>query len=77
METIEHKCEGLVGLLSISEYDEFIFMEEDYCLAGKRSGKTFKIGDKVSILVVAVPLKLVIYVTTMQRYNLKEFKLSA
>ena len=56
VETIEHKCEGLVGLLSISEYDEFIFMEEDYCLAGKRSGKTFKIGDKVSILVVAANL---------------------
>ncbi len=57
VETIEHKCEGLVSLLSISSMDEFIFVEEDYCLTGKRSGRKFKIGDKVNILVAAANLE--------------------
>jgi ribonuclease R len=56
-ETIEHKCEGLVSLLSISSMDEFLFIEEDYCLTGKHSGRKFKIGDKVSILVAAANLE--------------------
>ena len=57
VETIEHKCEGLVSLLSISHMDEFIFLEEDYCLNGKHSGRKFKIGDKVTILVAAANLE--------------------
>jgi len=56
VETIEHKCEGLVSLLSISHLDEFLFIEEDYCLNGKHSGRKFKIGDKVNILVAAANL---------------------
>ncbi|MFN5334762.1 MAG: ribonuclease R [Bacteroidota bacterium] len=57
VETIEHKCEGLVSLLSISHMDEFLFIEEDYCLNGKHSGRKFKIGDKVTILVEAANLE--------------------
>lgn len=56
VETVEHKCEGLVSLFSLSDFDEFRFIEEDYSLAGRRSGKTFKIGDKVTIKVVAASL---------------------
>lgn len=56
VETIAHKCEGLVSLLSLTDYDEFRFMEEDYCLIGKRSGKTIRMGDKVEICVVAANL---------------------
>lgn len=56
VETVEHKCEGLVSLFSLSDFDEFRFIEEDYSLAGRRSGKTFKIGDKVTIKVVAANL---------------------
>lgn len=56
VETIAHKCEGLVSLLSVSHLDEFLFIEEDYCLIGKHSGRKFKIGDKVNILVVAANL---------------------
>ncbi|MBU6157869.1 MAG: ribonuclease R [Bacteroidetes bacterium] len=57
VETVEHKCEGLVSLLSISHVDDFIFVEEDYRLTGKRSGRSFRIGDPVSILVVAANLE--------------------
>jgi ribonuclease R len=57
VETIEHKCEGLVSLVSLSDFDEFRYIEEDYCLAGRRSGKTFRIGDKATIRVVAANLE--------------------
>jgi ribonuclease R len=56
VETVEHKCEGLVSVNSLLEYDEFRHVEEDYCLVGRRSGKKFRMGDKVWIRVVAANL---------------------
>ena len=56
VETIEHKCEGLVSVNSLLEYDEFRHVETDYCLVGQRSGKKFRMGDKVMIKVVAANL---------------------
>lgn len=55
-ETIAHKCEGLVNITSLSDYDDFRLIETDYCLAGRRSGRVFRIGDKVHIRVVAANL---------------------
>ncbi len=56
VETIEHKCEGLISVNSLLEYDEFRHVETDYCLVGQRSGKKFRMGDKVTIKVVAANL---------------------
>jgi ribonuclease R len=56
VETIEHKCEGLVSLYSLVDLDDFRYIEEDYCLVGKRSGRSFRIGDKVMIRVIAANL---------------------
>jgi ribonuclease R len=56
VETVEHKCEGLVSINSLLEYDEFRHVESDYCLVGQRSGKKFRMGDKVTIKVVAANL---------------------
>jgi ribonuclease R len=56
VETVEHKCEGLVSINSLLEYDEFRHIETDYCLSGQRSGKKFRMGDKVWIKVVAANL---------------------
>lgn len=56
VETVEHKCEGLVSVNSLLEYDEFRHVETDYCLVGQRSGKKFRMGDKVKIKVVAANL---------------------
>ena len=56
VETVEHKCEGLVSVASLSEYDDFRHIETDYCIAGARSGKTFRMGDKVWIKVIAANL---------------------
>lgn len=56
VETIDHKCEGLVSVNSLLEYDEFRHVESDYCLVGQRSGKKFRMGDKVWIKVIAANL---------------------
>jgi len=56
VETVEHKCEGLVSVISLSDYDDFRLIESDYSLVGRRSGRKFKMGDKVRIKVVAANL---------------------
>lgn len=56
VETVLHKCEGLVSIHSLFEYDDFRHVESDYCLVGSRSGKKFRMGDKVWIKVVAANL---------------------
>jgi ribonuclease R len=53
VETVDTKCEGLVSLTSLLDYDEFRHDDENYSLVGVRSGRTFRMGDKVSIRVVA------------------------
>ena len=56
VETVEHKCEGMVSIISLSDVDEFYLVEGDYSLAGKRSGRKFKMGDKVWIKVISANL---------------------
>jgi ribonuclease R len=56
VEIIDHKCEGLVSINSLLDYDEFQLISEDYCLVGRRSGRKFRMGDKVRIKVVAANL---------------------
>jgi ribonuclease R len=55
-ETVEHKCEGLVSLLSLQEYDDFRHVEEEYRLVGRRSGRSFRMGDRVRIKVISANL---------------------
>lgn len=56
VETVEHKCEGLVSIHSLHNYDDFQHIESDYCLAGRRSGRTFRMGDKIRIKVISANL---------------------
>ena len=56
VETVDTKCEGLVSVNNLLEYDEFRHVESDYALVGMRSGKKFRMGDKVRIKVVAANL---------------------
>src|SRR5215216_934100 len=56
VETIEHKCEGLVSIASLAEYDEFRLVETDYSLVGMRSGRKFRMGDRVRIKVISANL---------------------
>jgi len=56
VETLEHKCEGLVSINNLMEYDEFRHIESDYALVGRRSGRRFRMGDKVTIRIVSANL---------------------
>ena len=56
VETVEHKCEGLVSINSLLDFDDFRHVESDYCLVGQRSGRKFRMGDKVWIKVIAANL---------------------
>jgi ribonuclease R len=56
VETVEHKCEGLVSLRDINEYDDFLHDESDYSLVGAHTKKKFRMGDKIRIQVLAANL---------------------
>lgn len=56
VETAEHKCEGLVSLRDLLDYDEFVHDETDYALKGTRTGRRFRMGDTLTIKVVAANL---------------------
>jgi ribonuclease R len=56
VETVEHKCEGLVSINTLIDYDEFRHVDTDYSLVGMRTGRKFRMGDKVRIRVIAANL---------------------
>lgn len=56
VETVAHKCEGLVSIVGLSDFDDFRAIEGEYSLVGRRSGKVFRMGDKIFIKVVAANL---------------------
>jgi ribonuclease R len=56
VETVLHKCEGMVTVRDLSEYDDFRLDEADYALVGMRTGQKFRMGDAVRIKVVAANL---------------------
>lgn len=57
VETVTHKCEGLVNIIGLSDYDDFRLVEGDYSLVGRRSGRTFRMGDRVWIRVISANLE--------------------
>ncbi|MCB0708513.1 MAG: ribonuclease R, partial [Chitinophagaceae bacterium] len=56
VETIAHKCEGMVTVRDLSVYDDFRLDEADYALVGLRTKQKFRMGDAVRIKVVAANL---------------------
>jgi len=56
-ETIAHKCEGMVSVTGLNLHDEFRLVEEDFSLVGRRSGRAFRMGDKLFVKVVAANLE--------------------
>ena len=57
VETIAHKCEGMVSIRDLNLFDEFVLNVEDYALVGRRSKKRFRMGDHVMVQVVAASLE--------------------
>ena len=51
--TLENGIEGMIPLRMLND-DYFIFIEKEMITRGERSGKTFRIGDSISVLVYAV-----------------------
>lgn len=56
VETVAHKCEGLVSSRDLLTWDDFRLDEADYALVGLRTGKKFRMGDQVMIKVVSANL---------------------
>jgi len=56
-ETVEHKCEGMISIADLAEFDDFELLEHEYALVGRRTGMRFRIGDKVRVRVVAANLE--------------------
>jgi ribonuclease R len=56
VETVQHKCEGLVSMNSLLQHDDFRYIEADYALVGRRSGRRFRMGDRVWVKVIATNL---------------------
>lgn len=57
VETVLHKCEGMVTVRDLSEFDEFKHDDADYALVGMQTGKKFRMGDAVRIKVIAANLE--------------------
>jgi len=57
VETVHEKCEGLVSVRDLSDYDDFRHDDTDYALVGLRTGKKFRMGDKIQIKLVAANLE--------------------
>lgn len=57
VETIHEKCEGLVSIRDLSDYDDFRHDELEYCLVGMRTGKKFRMGELVHVKLVAANLE--------------------
>jgi ribonuclease R len=55
-ETVEHKCEGMVGIADLADFDDFEFRESEYALIGRNTGLRFRMGDKVRVRVVSANL---------------------
>jgi len=55
-ETVEHKCEGLVGMAELSDLDNFEYAEGEYALIGRHTGLSFRMGDKLRVRVLAANL---------------------
>lgn len=56
VETVAHKCEGLVSIKDLNTYDDFKYDETDYALIGLRTKTKFRMGDRINIKVVAANL---------------------
>jgi ribonuclease R len=55
-ETVAHKCEGMVSIADLSQFDDFEMREGEYALVGLHTGLRFGMGDKVRVKVAAANL---------------------
>ena len=49
VETVNEKCEGLVSIKDLSDYDDFRHDDTEYEVVGIRTGQKFRMGDQVEV----------------------------
>lgn len=77
-ETVAHKCEGMVSSNDLAEFDDFLFVENEYALVGRSTNLRFAMGDKVMIKVVSANLdKRQIDFTIMEMPSITRTKYAA
>jgi len=55
-ETVAHKCEGMISITDLAEFDDFEYKEGEYALVGRGTGFRFAMGDNVKVRVVSANL---------------------
>lgn len=50
VEIEQNKCEGMIRLRDIKE-DHFDFVQEKYAIVGRKTSKTYQLGDEVYVTV--------------------------
>ncbi len=55
VELVANKCEGMIGLRELPG-DVFRFDQERYTVVGQRTGRKFRLGDEISVVVKAVDM---------------------
>lgn len=55
-EIIENKCEGLIPIRSLGS-DYFEFDEKNYCLTGHATGRKYRLGDPIKVVVSSCNLE--------------------
>ena len=48
VELNENKCEGMIHIRELDD-DFYIFDEDNYCIKGKRRGRTFRLGEPIRV----------------------------
>jgi ribonuclease R len=56
VEIIENQCEGMVSVRELDD-DFYEYDEDNYCLRGRTTARTYTLGDKVNISVVKADLQ--------------------
>jgi len=56
VEINENKCEGMIPIRELDD-DYYEFDEKNYCLAGRRKHKIYRLGDPVNIQVARANLE--------------------
>ena len=56
VELIENQCEGMVSIRELDD-DYYEYDEENYCIKGRSTGKTYTLGDRVSVEVVRADIQ--------------------
>ena len=56
VEINENKCEGMLPIRDLDD-DYYEFDEKNYCLAGRRNHKSYRLGDAIKIQVVRANLE--------------------